>query len=241
MGKIASKESVQFVTVETLSGDRPIMVLAPHPDDESLGCGALLSEAFAGPGAHVVCMTDGACSHPNSSDLSSAELAARRAAELDTAVAALGGSPADVTRFDLPDAGMGKITQDYDAIAHGIAKLALRLRAGLILTTAPTDPHCDHIATAEIGRRAATEAGLRCLFYPIWSRWADPNFQDALSPLCEYRLDASGMRERKRLAITAHASQLGCATGKDTTGAVLPPGFVEMFLGGDEMFFECAP
>ncbi len=48
------------------AGAAPIVVLAPHPDDESLGCGALLAAAFAGKGARVVCLTDGSGSHPGS-------------------------------------------------------------------------------------------------------------------------------------------------------------------------------
>ena len=50
-------------SVAQLTGGAPALVLAPHPDDESLGCGALLAASFAGPGAHVICLTDGGASH----------------------------------------------------------------------------------------------------------------------------------------------------------------------------------
>lgn len=241
MNDAAKRMHALDVTFGVLSGDRPVVVLAPHPDDESLGCGALLAHAFAGPGGHVVCMTDGAGSHPGSVTHPPARLAACRAAELDAAVIALGGRPADITRLALPDAGMGEIAADYDAVAARIADLAGQLDAGLILTTAPTDPHCDHVATAEIGRRAARRAGLRCLFYPIWSRWADPNFHDRLAARREYRLASAAMRERKRTAIAAHASQLGGVVRDDPEGFILSPGMVAMFVGTDEMFFECDP
>ena len=49
-----------------LDGRRPL-VLAPHADDESLGCGGLLAQAVAAglqPG--VLVLTDGAGSHPGS-------------------------------------------------------------------------------------------------------------------------------------------------------------------------------
>ena len=55
---------VPAASADALLGGRPLLVLAPHPDDESLGCGALLAHGLAGPGAHVACLTDGAASHP---------------------------------------------------------------------------------------------------------------------------------------------------------------------------------
>jgi LmbE family N-acetylglucosaminyl deacetylase len=37
----------------------PIIVLAPHPDDEALGCGRLLSTLWtAGRAVHLVCLTE---------------------------------------------------------------------------------------------------------------------------------------------------------------------------------------
>src|SRR5690606_16204888 len=46
---------------------RRITVIAPHPDDESLGCGGLIAALAAdGRAVQVVFVTDGAGSHPNS-------------------------------------------------------------------------------------------------------------------------------------------------------------------------------
>ena len=41
---------------DVFEGRESLVVLAPHPDDESLGCGALLARGFAGAGAHVICL-----------------------------------------------------------------------------------------------------------------------------------------------------------------------------------------
>ena len=59
-------------------GREKLVVLAPHPDDETLGCGALLARAFLGAGAHIICLTDGSASHPGSRHWTPARLAAQR-------------------------------------------------------------------------------------------------------------------------------------------------------------------
>ena len=66
------------------------VVLAPHPDDESLGCGGLLARLAAhGVPARVVVVTDGAQSHPGSAAYPPERLRALREAEARAAVAAL--------------------------------------------------------------------------------------------------------------------------------------------------------
>ena len=53
------------ITVGELLGERPLVVLAPHPDDETLGCGALIFDAASrGADCHIICVTDGSRSHP---------------------------------------------------------------------------------------------------------------------------------------------------------------------------------
>lgn len=226
--------AVPEIAFETLSGGRPVVVLAPHPDDEALGCGALLSHAFAGPGGHVVCMTDGGASHPGSTAWPRDRLVEQRARELDAAVNALGGHAGDVTRLALPDAGMPGLTEvERDRIAQRIADLAERLGAELLVATAASDPHCDHVVTAGIGRRAADLGGMRCLYYPIWSRWTGQVVSGT-----RYRLPSAAMRPRKASAIAAHHSQHGGLIADDPQGFVLPEDFVSRFLESDEIFVD---
>ena len=58
------------------------VVIAPHPDDEVLGVGGLLTLlARTGTAVHIVAVTDGEASHPESPTLTPRALAARRIAE----------------------------------------------------------------------------------------------------------------------------------------------------------------
>ena len=221
-----------------LSEGRPIVVLAPHPDDESLGCGGLLATAFAGPGARVICITDGGQSHPGSAAWPRARLAELRAQELDAAIVALGGDPACITRLALRDAEMLGLAARYDEIAETIAQVARDAGARVLIAPAPTDPHCDHEATAEIARRAASLAGLRLLFYPVWSGWHDPAYRDRLAYGVEHRFDTTAMQPAKARAIAAHRSQLGEIVTDDPEGFVLPQAFLDSFKTNDEIFFE---
>src|ERR1700733_997679 len=70
---------------------RKILVVAPHPDDESLGCGGLISlSAQAGSSVYIVFVTDGAASHRNSTAWSPARLTAHRELKASRARACLG-------------------------------------------------------------------------------------------------------------------------------------------------------
>lgn len=229
------------VRLATLSRGGPVLVLAPHPDDESLGCGALLAAAFAGPGAHVVCMTDGGASHPGSRLWPRWRLARLRAEELDAAVIALGGRPRDITRLGLPDAAMPDSPDALEALTGRIAGLAGRLGARSIFAPAPDDPHCDHVTTHRIATLAARRAGLGHFSYPIWSRWSDPGFRKGLAPGTGHRFGTAPFRDRKARAIACHRSQLGLVVRDDPDGFVMERAFVALFRDCDEIFFERNP
>ena len=54
-------------SLNDIIGGGTCLILAPHPDDESLGCGGLIAACVAaGRSPLVVILTDGAGSHPNS-------------------------------------------------------------------------------------------------------------------------------------------------------------------------------
>ena len=62
-----SAHSFQFRPLREQLEDRPFVVVAPHPDDESLACGGLIADACRqGLRGTVVIVSDGVGSHPNS-------------------------------------------------------------------------------------------------------------------------------------------------------------------------------
>ena len=74
-----------------LTGGRGVVVVAPHPDDESLGCGGLIAACCAhGIEVRLVVLSDGTGSHPNSQRYPAARLRDLREAELRQATSILG-------------------------------------------------------------------------------------------------------------------------------------------------------
>ena len=77
--------------------DRPFIVVAPHPDDESLACGGLIADACRqGLRGKVVIVSDGAGSHPNSKAYPPDRLRSLREEEAKQAGAELGLKPEEI-------------------------------------------------------------------------------------------------------------------------------------------------
>ena len=88
---LQAMRALPVADLEALTGDGPLLVLAPHPDDESLGCGGIIAEARArGHAVYVTVVTDGTASHPGSRTHTAARLQAVREKEVQAAVAELG-------------------------------------------------------------------------------------------------------------------------------------------------------
>ncbi|WP_245902417.1 PIG-L deacetylase family protein [Pararhodobacter marinus] len=223
---------------DALTHGAPLVVLAPHPDDESLGCGALLAQAFAaGTGALVVCLTDGSASHKGSRRYPPSRLAALRRRELEEAVLRLGGTPRDILWLGLEDARTAGNPR-IPAVIRLLCRTCQRLGAGSLFATLETDPHTDHKTAAAIAEAVAARVGLRHFGYPIWTRWQRPDFRADLTGWTEHRLPPGPHAARKRAAIAAHRSQLEPLIDDAAVSFRLDPGFVEDLSTGPELFFE---
>lgn len=237
MDPVLKQPEAVTVAPGDLTGNAPIVVLAPHPDDESLGCGRLLAHAFARHGAHVVCMTDGAASHPGSRAWPPDRLAAERKAELGRAVAHLGGGTGDMSWLGHPDGWLG--ARDRDRIAGTIVTLCRRTGARRLFAPAPQDHHEDHRTTADIAQRVAHALpGLAVFSYPVWSRWDDVDLLQRVADRQPLRLDTARHRAAKRAAIEAHRTQTGAVILDDPEGFALPRGFVDRFVADPEIFWR---
>lgn len=240
---LAEPERHSLRPPESVSSLGRVVVAAPHPDDESLGCGGLLALlAEAGQVADVIVLTDGTRSHPKSRSHPRERLAALREEETIAALAALGcpASAAHFLRFGdctLPTGG-----------TPAFAEAAVRLREVLNSLAPDTmfapwrrDPHCDHEATWHLLRAAILEMASppRWLEYPVWA-WTQP--EGEVAPRAEeaaaWRLDISPVTARKQQAIAQHRSQLGAIIHDDPDGFTLKPEMLRHFAHPWELFLE---
>ncbi len=214
----------------------PVVVVAPHPDDESLACGGLLASlARAGVPTRVVVVTDGTGSHPNSQVYPPDRLQALRQAETLAALWALGLGPEAARFLGLPD---GFLAHLGGAAEAAIATLVGALD-GAATVVAPWhgDPHPDHVATATLVDAACARLGPppRQVAYPVWA-WVRGD--DVPTEGTPWRLDVSAVRDRKRRAVAAHRSQTTGLIADDPDGFVLSPDMLSLFDRGWELFWD---
>jgi LmbE family N-acetylglucosaminyl deacetylase len=196
-------------SAEEIIGEMTGLILAPHPDDESLGCGGLIGTCCAaGRPPLVVILTDGSASHPGSRRYPGAELATLREAEATEAVRIL-GLPAERLLFlREPDGRAPHAGPGFDLIVHRLVDYVRMYNCSTILAPWCGDPHCDHEAAARIAGETARVCGIRQLAYPVWG-WAFPADAEVEETARAWRLDITPHLEAKRRAIAAHASQHG--------------------------------
>lgn len=225
--------------LKKLVGERPVLVLAPHPDDESLGCGGLIAECRArGQDVRVLVLTDGSASHPHSREYPPARLVGLRMDEARAAVAEL-GLPADGIDFlGLPDGRAPVHATRLHTVAARIAAYARAHAIGTICTSWPHDPHHDHLAAYRLGRLAAREIGAKLLCYPVWG-WTLP--ATAWLPAARvsgWRVDITRHLPAKRRAIACHRSQVTDLIRDDPAGFRTAPEFLAIFDQPFEVFIE---
>lgn len=195
-----------------LAGVEDVLVVAAHPDDETLGAGGLIAECVRrGIRVSVVVVTDGGA----------AGLADRRAEELDAAMASLG---ARATVLGFPD---GRTREERDDIRAALAPAFAALPPGaLVVAPWRGDGHRDHRIVGELAAELA--GGRRLLEYPVWMwHWADP--ADERVPWEQF-VSLPVDLDAKESALDAYASQ------REGADPVLRPDFVENLLRPHELF-----
>ncbi len=235
---LAGFRTLPFADAASIAGGT-CLILAPHPDDESLGCGGLIAElCAAGTPPVVAILTDGAGSHPNSRRYPPDRLAALRAAEAAAALHALGLPPDRLHHLGAPDTAAPHAGPALDHLADRLAALALKAGATTILTTWPHDPHCDHLAAWHVAAAAAQRTGLRLLCYPVWGWTLPPDTDLADAPWTGWRLDITARLAAKQAAIAAHASQMTGLIDDDPAGFRLPEALLDIFRRPYEVYLE---
>jgi LmbE family N-acetylglucosaminyl deacetylase len=116
-----------------------VLVLAPHPDDETLACGGtILRHRAAGDRVMVVVATDGRASRAGR--LPPSEMAVRRRAEAEEAMRRL---DAELHWLGLPEGAW-----DESLLIDGLATALREFQPDLVYAPSPIDHHPEHVRVA---------------------------------------------------------------------------------------------
>lgn len=226
-----------FVDLDNLVKGDAAMIIAPHPDDESLGCGGLIAQLCNRKRFPiVVIVTDGIGSHRTSRLYPPDRLRALREQEARRAVTIL-GLPLDRLIFlRLPDGAVPLSGPKFDAAVNQIVDLARIHGCRTILAPWLYDPHGDHEAAQFMARSVGNMIDAPVLSYPVWGWLLPDNSKLPDLTLQGWRLDITHNMVTKRRAIVAHASQYTDLIRDDPDGFRLPADLLTVFEAPYEVF-----
>ena len=220
----------------------PALVVAPHPDDECLGCGGAI--ALLRSGRHqvqVLVMSDGTKSHPNSINYPTLRLKQLRESETLAAMAQLDVSESYITFMQMPDGAIPNAESiDFETSVNECQTYLMSVNPKIIFVPYRCDPHPDHRATWEIFQAAIQRSGLspRWLEYPIWD-WDPAQRQNhTLNGIKTWRLDISEVVELKQQAIAFYRSQISNLIDDDPGGFRLTSEMLNKLCQPLEIYFE---
>jgi len=171
----------------------PVLVVAPHPDDEILGCGgAIARHAERGDPVHVVLVTRGEAGGEGDARLDESRRAAARLAGADAVT---------VHGLGVPD---GRVAQAGDVAARLGERLAA-VHPRVVYAPSPFEMHPDHVASLV----ALCDALARG---DGWHEGQPPRlllYEVNTEAVASFLLDVTPVADRKSAALRAFASQLG--------------------------------
>ena len=202
-----------------------LVVVSPHPDDETLGCGGLIALAVErGLEVLVVSVTNG---EAGGDQQDARALSAIRIRELDRALASLGESgEVAVQRLGLPD---GQV-EHHEPMLKRVLVACLRA-SDLVCCPMIDDWHSDHEATARATTAAARHVGSVIRWFPIWG-WVHGSAAARLPSRVELVSLNQLAHRRKLRALRCFESQL---LGPNP---VLSDDLLEMFRGPVEVLLR---
>nr|WP_277923967.1 PIG-L family deacetylase [Sphingomonas hankookensis] len=204
-----------------------MLVIAPHPDDETIGAHTLMMRLRRrGVTVRVMIVSDGAGSHRGSARWPTRRLVRERQRESRRVLRRIGIGAGDVRFLGLSD---GALYEHAGAVHRAVARAVRGLpRPAMVLTPSLLDDHPDHRVVAAAAARR--QAGVRWRTYPVWP--AGQRLPGARP------IQLSGQeRLMKRHAIRSYRTQTGRITD-DPAGFALTARQIAAFSRPQEVFAE---
>lgn len=219
----------------------PCIVFAPHQDDETLGCGALIArKRNEGLPVHVVFITDGGASHTGHPFVTATEVGAMRRREAFSALAILGVESGAIHFLNEADGTLNNLTAARQAgLVTQLTALLADIQPGEIFLPCRPDGSTEHDAAFGFVCAALARAKVRpdVWQYPVWTWWNPGllierlifNHGHCVQPAEDYQLIKTRALDRYRSQLEPMAPWREPA---------LPPGLVRSCNSGQEFFFR---
>ena len=233
-------EKAPFLNIEGLHRDLgKVIIVAPHPDDESLGCGGLIAHLAAqNAEVYVLFLTNGDASHPNSSKFPPDKLGKLRKSEAINACKILGVKEENLIFLNAGDGKLAEKFRNDDPVINELKQLFQQKEPDTIFAPWRRDHHIDHVAAYNLINKAAESLESTIVEYPIWL-WKKGESADwpAKDEVLVFRLKIDSVKEIKKAAIQAHISQTTNLIDDDPEGFILTEDLMQPFIGNYEYFF----
>ena len=215
-----------------------LIVVAPHPDDDVIGCGALIARVAAHMDVRVIYVTDGAASHDGSAAYPPERLRDVRENEARRGLRKLGVRTAP--RFLRWPDGTVPCAADPEAapLLHALRDAISAHEDVAVAVPWRRDPHCDHRAVTSLVTRVLRERPrASCFEYAVWAGIiGEPADEPAPFEGRTIHIDSRPWLRAKRAAIREHHSQLGTLITDAVTAFELPAALLTRALGPTERF-----
>lgn len=233
-------QQARSISDEQLNKHRHLLLLAPHQDDETLGCAGLIQRfRELGTKIHLAFLTDGSMSHPHSPLFDSSDRTQIRNEEAVEAARRLGIHAGNLFFLNGPDSALPHRGEEhYASYREVLEQLADKLTIDLLLAPYRLDPHCDHRAAYQLASDLSERGNIALWQYPIWIY--ELGKEEDLSGLQAgsiFRLELTAEEQSAKWeALLCHRSQLDAHLFNDPDGFILHEDVLQHFNQGNEYF-----
>lgn len=221
---------------------KKIIVFAPHPDDETLGCGGTIAKRISeGYEVLIVVMTDGRYAFSKvlgiNSDPSPQELKQIRREEMKKAAKNLGVPEENIVFLDYEDESLKENSKEAE---QRVTQILKKNRPTEVYFPYEKDDHRDHRATNRIIRNSVKKLGLPTLKYQysIYQRYsrASPMVDQFLKVFKRnmVQVDISEFLSLKEVAVKEFVSEITIISSRQKRPLLTK---IKKFLKNKETFY----
>lgn len=208
-----------------------VLIIAPHPDDEVIGCGGLIARLVLECNMpHIAILTGGEGSHNHCCSVAPNDIKTSRRKLTDNALCILSVNREHIHELDFPD---GNISTDNSEIKK-LNEIIDEIAPNIILVPHWGEGWPDHINTGEIIKKIAPKQATiyeYCVWMWYYNVWRGLDWKNA------YKLKMTPREYQLKLeAMDAYIKPLAPCS-KPWSG-VLPDIFVKANSGDTELYFK---